>query len=258
MLCSRSASLTSRTRMSSDMASRNLRRFSAARWLSLCASILESLVTPSTRRATFLPNSFLISAGRRERVLDRVVEDGGDDRLVVELQVGEDAGDLDRVAVIGVARGAGLAAVRLHREDVGAVDQRLVGVGVVAPDLLDQFILPAAPAPKWGAAPAGATENVGRQRARRCSSAVPRRRRRGRRREAAAARRPGGRAPRRRSRGGSRCGWWRRSRLSAQRQIDVAGDEALLRRAAHRSRPGSRRRKRARRGKRAREWRSAA
>ena len=29
--------------------------------------------------------------GRRERVLDRVVEDRGDDRLVVELEVGEDA-----------------------------------------------------------------------------------------------------------------------------------------------------------------------
>ena len=142
MLCSRSASLTSSTRMSSDMASRNLRRFSAARWLSLCASILESLVTPSTSRATFLPNSFLISAGRRQRVLDRVVEDGGDDRLVVEMQVGEDAGHLDRMAVIGIARGAGLRAVRLHREDIGAVDQRLVGVRVVALDLLDQFILP--------------------------------------------------------------------------------------------------------------------
>ena len=43
MLCSRSASLTSSTRMSPDMASRNLRRFSAARWLSLCASILREL-----------------------------------------------------------------------------------------------------------------------------------------------------------------------------------------------------------------------
>ena len=58
------------------------------------------------------------------------------------LQVGEDAGDLDRVAEIGVARGAGLGAMRLHREDIGAVDQRLVGVGVIGPDLLDQFILP--------------------------------------------------------------------------------------------------------------------
>ena len=79
--------------------------------------------------------------GGRQRVLDRVVEDRGDDRLVVELEVGEDAGDFDRVAEIGVARGARLGAVRLHREDIGAVDQRLVGVGIVGPDLLDQFIL---------------------------------------------------------------------------------------------------------------------
>ena len=79
--------------------------------------------------------------GRRERVLDRVVEDRGDDRLVVELQVGEDPGDFDRVAEIGIARGAHLRAVRLHREDVGAVDQPLVRIGIIGPDLLDKFIL---------------------------------------------------------------------------------------------------------------------
>ena len=63
MLCNRSASLTSSTRMSSDIASRNLRRFSAARSFSLCASILLSLVTPSTSRATLPPNSRVISSG---------------------------------------------------------------------------------------------------------------------------------------------------------------------------------------------------
>ncbi len=52
------------------------------------------------------------------------------------------SGDLDRVREIGVARSAELRAVRLHREDVGAVDQSLVRVGIVGPDLLDQFILP--------------------------------------------------------------------------------------------------------------------
>jgi hypothetical protein len=52
---------------------------------------------------------------RRERVLDRIVKDRGDDRLVVESQIGQDAGDLDRVAVIRVAGGAGLAAMRLHK-----------------------------------------------------------------------------------------------------------------------------------------------
>jgi hypothetical protein len=81
----------------------------------------------------------------RERVLDRIVKDRGDDRLVVESQVGQDSGDLDRMAVIGVAGGAGLAAMCLHRKDIGAVDQRLVGVRVIALDLLDQFILPQHP-----------------------------------------------------------------------------------------------------------------
>ena len=98
-----------------------------------------------------LAEQFLDLLGRRQRVLDRVVEDRGDDRLVVEMEVGEDAGDLDRMAVIGIARGAGLGAVRLHREDIGAVDQRLVGVGIVGPDLLDQFILRST-ALRWGSA----------------------------------------------------------------------------------------------------------
>ena len=127
--------------MSSLSASRNLRRFSAARSFSDWASILLSLVTPSTSRATSLPNSFSISSRRRERVLDRVVEDRGGDGLVVELEVGEDPRDLDRMAEIGVARGALLGAVRLHREDVGAIDQPLVRVGIVGADLLDQFVL---------------------------------------------------------------------------------------------------------------------
>ena len=86
----------------------------------------------------------------RQRVLDRVVEDRGGDRLVVELEIGEDARDLDRMAEIRVARGALLVAVRLHREDVGAVDQPLVRIGIVGADLLDQLILPQH-APKMGA-----------------------------------------------------------------------------------------------------------
>ena len=46
--------------------------------------------------------------GGRQRILDRVVEDGGGDGLVVELQVREDPRDLDRMAEIGVARSAQL------------------------------------------------------------------------------------------------------------------------------------------------------
>ena len=139
--------------MSSLSASRNLRRFSAARSFSDWASILLSLVTPSTSLATSLPKCFSISSGSRERVLDRIVEDRGGDGLVVELEVGEDPRDLDRVAEIGVARGPHLGAVRLHREDVGAVDQPLVRVGIVGTDLLDKLVLPQHP-PKMGPAAA--------------------------------------------------------------------------------------------------------
>src|SRR6478735_2786795 len=79
--------------------------------------------------------------GGGERILDRVVEDRGHDRLVVELEVGEDARDLDRMTEIWVAGGADLGAVRLHREDVGAVDQPFVRIGIVGPDFLDKLIL---------------------------------------------------------------------------------------------------------------------
>ena len=114
-----------------------------------CASILLSLVTPSTSRATSLPNSFSISSGVASvssivswRIAVTIVSSSS-------LRSVRMPGDLDRVAEIGIARGAHLRAVRLHREDVGAVDQRLVRVGIVGPDLLDQFVLPEH-APKMG------------------------------------------------------------------------------------------------------------
>jgi hypothetical protein len=78
---------------------------------------------------------------RRQRVLDGVVEQRGDDRLLVELEVGHQPGDLDRVAEVRVAAGALLRAVLLHREHVGAVEQRLVGVGVVGLDPFHKFVL---------------------------------------------------------------------------------------------------------------------
>ena len=142
MLCSRSASLTSRTRMSSDKASRNLRRFSAARSFSDLRLDLAELGDAVDQPSDIGAEQFLDLLRRGDRILDGVVEDGGDDGLVVQLQVGEDAGNLDRMAEIGVAGGADLGAMRLHREDIGAVDQPLVGIRIVGPDLLDQLILP--------------------------------------------------------------------------------------------------------------------
>src|SRR3546814_13982352 len=52
--------------------------------------------------------------GRRQRILERVVEQRGDDRLAVEAEIGQNARDLDRMAEIGVARRAFLAAVFLE------------------------------------------------------------------------------------------------------------------------------------------------
>ncbi len=128
--------------MSSDIASTSLRKFSACLVWSDCSSMRDSLVTPSTSRAMSAPNSALDVVERRDRVLDRVVQQAGDDRGGVELHPGEDAGDLDRVREIGVARGAQLRAMRLHRIDIGAVERVLVRLRIVGLDPLDQLELP--------------------------------------------------------------------------------------------------------------------
>jgi hypothetical protein len=78
---------------------------------------------------------------RRIGVLDDVVQQGRDDGLGVEAVVGEDARHLDGVGEIGVAGGALLGAVGAHRVDIGAVEQRLVGGGIVGADLIDQLEL---------------------------------------------------------------------------------------------------------------------
>ena len=79
---------------------------------------------------------------RRRRVLDRVVQQRRRDGGVVELEVGQDRRDFERMGEIRVAGGALLLAMRLHGVDIGAVEQRLVGVRVVAADPLDQIVLP--------------------------------------------------------------------------------------------------------------------
>ena len=65
-------------------------------------------------------------------ILDRVVQQRRHDRRVVELEVGQDRGHFERMGEEGIARGPGLRPVRLHGVDVGAVEQGLVGVRVVA------------------------------------------------------------------------------------------------------------------------------
>ncbi len=67
------------------------------------------------------------------RVLDHVVQDGGDDGLVIETQLGEDARRGNRVIDVGLAGQAGLAVVGLGTEQIGAVhllDLRRLQVGL--------------------------------------------------------------------------------------------------------------------------------
>ena len=52
------------------------------------------------------------------RVLDHVVQDGGDQRVGIQLQVGEDVGDRDRMSDVGLARDALLALVLFGAEFV--------------------------------------------------------------------------------------------------------------------------------------------
>ncbi len=74
-------------------------------------------------------------------VLDRVVQHGGDDGRVVELEVGQNGRDLERMREIGIARGALLGAMRLHGVDIGPVEQILVDARIIFPHALDEFVL---------------------------------------------------------------------------------------------------------------------
>jgi hypothetical protein len=86
----------------------------------------------------------LVEGGRR--VLDRVVQHRRRDRGFVELEIRQDGGDLEGMAEEQVARGPLLVAVGHHRIDIRAIEQRLVGRGVVALHPLDEFVLAHHPA----------------------------------------------------------------------------------------------------------------
>ena len=78
----------------------------------------------------------------RAGIFDGIVEQRRDDRGAVQTIVGEDARDLDRMGEIGIAAGALLRTVRLHREHVSPVYRLLVGRRIVLLDGLDKFVLP--------------------------------------------------------------------------------------------------------------------
>ena len=67
-------------------------------------------------------------------VLDDVVKECGGDGGVVELQLGQDGGDFEGMVEKGFARGALLPAMRLHGIDIGAIEQILIGAGIIGHD----------------------------------------------------------------------------------------------------------------------------
>ena len=130
MLCRRSASLITTTRMSSAIARNILRRLSAWTPSSQAASSGRSrlrrlsLVTPSTRRATSAPKRCADGSSLRDAaVLDDVVQQGSGDRCAVEVEVRDGHRRVDRVNDVGLAGLAVLSVVRLVGEVVGLFDQ---------------------------------------------------------------------------------------------------------------------------------------
>ena len=73
-------------------------------------------------------------------VLDRVVQERGDDRRVVELHLGQDGCDGDRVREVGLARVAELAFVHALSVGVGPAEERFVRFRVIVADQCDQVV----------------------------------------------------------------------------------------------------------------------
>ena len=92
--------------------------------------------------ADFVAKDLVDLGAGRLGILNGVVEQSRDDRGVVELQVGQDRSDFERMREIRVAGRPGLLAVGAHRVHVGAVEEILVGLWVVGADPLNQVVLP--------------------------------------------------------------------------------------------------------------------
>ena len=102
---------------------------------------LRKLGHPVDQPGHFRAEQPLDLLDRRQRILDRIVEQRGDDGFLIELELGHQPGHLDRVAEIGIAAGAFLGAVLLHGVDIGPVEHRLVRIGIIGEHPFNKFIL---------------------------------------------------------------------------------------------------------------------
>ena len=128
MLCSRSASLTSKH--AHILGDRQQQLAQVFRLLGLARDEVEPLELgqPFDQVADVLAEQLVDLGARRLGVLDGVVQQRRRDRGIIELVIGEDRGDFERMGEIGIARGALLLAMGLHGIDIGAVEQALVGI----------------------------------------------------------------------------------------------------------------------------------
>ncbi len=118
---------------------------------------LLDLRQPLDEAADILAEQLVDLGAGSGRVLDGVVQQRDGDRRFVEMHVGEDGGDFERMRDIGIAAGAFLLAMLLHGIDVGLVEQSFVGVGLVFLHALNELVLPHHPKllPQKKSAPIG-------------------------------------------------------------------------------------------------------
>jgi len=103
---------------------------------------LFQLGQPLDQTADVLAEQFVDFLPRRGGILDRVVQQRHRDGRLVEMHVGQDGGDFERVGNVRVATGTRLLAMLLHGIDIGFVEQSFVGIGLVFLNPLDELVLP--------------------------------------------------------------------------------------------------------------------
>ena len=103
---------------------------------------LGELGHPVDQPRDFLAEQVLDILDGGAGVLDGVVQERRRDRGAVEAELGQNAGDLDRMREIEIARRPDLGAMRLHRENISAIQKVFVDIGIIGSNQLDQFELP--------------------------------------------------------------------------------------------------------------------